>query len=149
MIRTPDNNKKKKGQAFNLAMVLLFFPITIFYLEMVVRLNTIGPTSTNEFFNILFFSLCGGFVISSLITLIRNKIALKITMIITSIIFTLILGSQLIYFKIFQSYYSLDSMGMAESAMTDFSDIMMNTIHENMMLILILFLPTIILSCAI
>ncbi len=130
----------------NLMAMLLFFPITVFYMEMVVRLNTVGLPSFNQLLNIFFFSFSFGAFISVIVTLIRNRTALRITVIALTALFALLLGSQMVYFKIFSTYYSLDSVGMAGEAMTDFGSVMFDTIFKNILAILLLALPVLLIS---
>ncbi len=130
----------------NLALMLLFFPIAVFYLEMVVRLRTIGMPTKIELTNIFFFSFSFGAFISFILSLIKNRTALRITAIVLTIVLALILGSQMIYFQIFRVYYSLESTSMAGEAMTDFGAVMWDTIGKNLFYILLLCVPTIIMA---
>lgn len=125
----------------NLISLLLFFPITIFYLELVVRFCTIGAPGFSQIMNIFMFSFSLGAVISAVLTLIKNRTAIRITAIVLCLVLTIILGSQMIYFKIFTVYYSLDSLGMAGEAMTDFASVMFSTIGSNIFNIILLAMP--------
>ncbi len=136
--------KARAGYERNLIAMLLFFPLAVFYMEIIVRLCTIGNITLHQLINVFLFSFCTGAVISVVITLIRNRWVVRITSILLTIVLALVLGSQMIYFKIFSTYYSLDSLGMAGEAMTDFSTVMFATIWENILFILILCLPVVV-----
>ncbi len=146
LMNTKARNANKKEYLKNLIAMLLFFPITVFYLEMVVRIATIGMPTFAQLVNIFMFSFSVGAVISAIVTLIKNRTALRIVIILMTAILALLLGSQLIYFKIFRTYYSLDSLGMAGDAMTDFKSVMFATIADNAFNVLLLCLPVILIS---
>ncbi len=143
-------NKKtrptKKQQTLSLALMLLFFPITVFYLEMVVRLRTLGAPTGVELTNIFFFSFSIGAFISLILSLIKNRTAIRITSIVLSVVLALILASQLIYFEIFRVYYGLESTGMAGEAITDFASVMWNAIWDNILFVILLMVPTVLVS---
>ncbi len=130
----------------NLILMLLFFPIAVFYLEMVVRLRTIGAPTKTELANIFFFSFSFGAFISFVLSFIKNRTALRITAIVLTVVLALILGSQMIYFEIFRVYYSLESTSMAGEAMTDFSTVMWDTIAKNFFYVILLCVPTVLMS---
>ncbi len=136
----------KKEYMRNLILMLLFFPVAVFYLEMVVRLRTIGAPTGIELANIFFFSFSIGAFLSLIISFIRNKTAIWVTALILTVILAIILGSQMIYFEIFRVYYSLESTSMAGEAMTDFSTVMWDTIGKNIFYVLLLCVPTILIA---
>ena len=136
----------KGDYAKNLMAMMLFFPLAVFFMEMVVRLFTVGMPTLLQTVSIFFFSFCSGAFVSAVLSLIKNRLALRITAIALSVVTAVLLASQLIYFKIFSTYYSLDSVGMAGEAMTDFGSVMMVTIGKNLHILLILFIPVILIS---
>ena len=146
MQSTQLQGKKKANYELNLTAMLLFFPLAVFYMEIVVRLCTIGNVTLHQLVNVFLFSFCTGAVLSVIITLIRNRTAVRIISVILTVVLALVLGSQMIYFKIFSTYYSLDSLGMAGEAMTDFSKVMFATIWDNILFIIILCLPVILIA---
>ncbi len=144
---TKKNGKNRNKEYMrNLILMLLFFPIAVFYLEMVVRLRTIGAPTVVELANIFFFSFSIGAFISFVLLFIKNRTALRITAIVLTVALALLLGSQMIYFQIFRFYYSLESTSMAGEAMTDFSKVMWNAIGNNFFYIILLAVPTVIIS---
>lgn len=144
---TKKNGKNRNKEYMrNLILMLLFFPIAVFYLEMVVRLRTIGAPTGVELTNIFFFSFSFGAFISFILSFIKNRTALRITAIVLTVALALLLGSQMIYFEIFRTYYSLESTSMAGEAITDFSAVMWNTIGKNFLYVLLLALPTVLMS---
>lgn len=142
----PRTAGKSSEYAKNLVAMLLFFPLALFFMELVVRVFTVGFPTFAQAANILFFSFSTGALISAVISLIKNRTAVRITAIALSVILAVLLASQLIYFKIFSTYYSLDSVGMAGEAMTDFGSVMMVTIGKNLHILLLLFIPVILIS---
>ncbi|MBQ7779193.1 MAG: sulfatase-like hydrolase/transferase [Clostridia bacterium] len=142
----------KNGRAINkkyvrnLILMLLFFPISVFYLEMIVRLCTTGAPTVIEFINIFFFSFSFGAFISFILSLIKNRTVLRIIAVALIVLITIIICSQMIYFQIFRFYYSLDNASMAGQAVGDFGEIMWKTIGSNIGYILILAIPAILMS---
>ena len=136
------SDKHKK----NLGRLLLFFPVAIFYMELLVRLTTIGNLEGKQFFFLLLFSVCGGTLLSGILSLIRNRTALRITAIVITLLLTVLLGAQMIYFKIFRAYFSLDSVGMAGDAITDFKSVLFDHIGRNLFSLILLLLPLIFIS---
>ena len=146
LMNSKARNANTKEYLRNLIAMLLFFPITVFYLEMVVRISTIGWPTGVELANIFFFSFSFGAFISFVLSLIKNRTALRITAIVLTVVLALILGSQMIYFQIFRFYYSLESTSMAGEAMTDFGKVMWSTIGNNLFYILLLTVPTVLMA---
>lgn len=146
-VKSAQNRARSNAEyKMNLVAMLLFFPLAVFYMELVVRLCTVGNITLHQVVNIFLFSFSTGAVISAIITLVKNRTAVRITSVIITVLLALLLGSQLIYFKIFSTYYSLDSVGMAGEAMTDFSGVMFSTIADNLFYILILCVPVILIA---
>lgn len=127
----------------NLAAMLLFFPVTIFYMELVVRINTVGAPSFGQLVNIFMFSFSIGAVVSAIITLIKNRTALRITVIALTVIIAILLGSQMVYFNIFRNYYSIGDAGMAGGAIRQFYRQVFEGIKNCILYVILLLLPVI------
>ena len=112
--------KKKEGSLRNFFWLILFFPVSLFYMELVLRGRTFGDLSFGQFFLILFFSASSGALLAAILSLIRNRKAVRITAAVVTGLLFLMYGSQMVYYTIFKSYYSLESAGMAGTAIRDF-----------------------------
>ncbi len=140
--------QKQKNREYmrNLSALMLFFPLSTVYLELVVHLRNFGRMSGTELANVFFLSFSFGALISVILSMIRNRTALRITAIALSGVTALLLGSQMIYFEIFQSYFGLEATAMAGDAVTQFSGNMFETIGKNFFYVILLCLPTVLIA---
>ncbi len=136
----------KKPSQKNILPILLLFPIYIFFCEFVTRVGTFGSFELDHFFQILFLSLSTGFLISFIISLIKNRTAVRIVIITLAFIISLLCSSQVVYFEIFGNYYNWADVGMAGEAATQFKDMFFDGIVNSFGLLFLLFLPMIAVS---
>jgi lipoteichoic acid synthase len=141
-----ENNVYKKLKILSSVLIkywlLIFFIVTIAYLELIYLLWNFKSLSLDYFFPVL-FALCAGsilFLISSLLQIKANKIiALFLTFLLI-----LVYEIQLIYFCIFHTTLSLYSLTAGSDAL-QFKDVLFTAILKNLIGILLLFLPFIML----
>lgn len=122
---------------------LLFFVGTLIYLELMVHLYLYKSVDSKIIYPILFaiplgilFTFLSGFFDS-----FGNKLFMWVITSITCLIF----GVQLVYYNIFKVYFSFQSLGMANDALTEFTDDVNLAIRTNMFPILLLMIPLIVL----
>lgn len=144
--RTISSVRKREQPWENSVPLMLYFPLSMFFCELVARLSTFGGLKAGQFFLILLTSLAGGFLVSAVLSLIRNRTALRIVIIALSFIFALVCSSQIVYFDIFGNYYNWADFGMAGEAAINFKDQLMNGIFNKLFPLFLEFLPTILLA---
>ncbi|OLA58492.1 MAG: hypothetical protein BHW37_02725 [Firmicutes bacterium CAG:272_52_7] len=130
--RTISSVRKREQPWENSVPLMLYFPLSMFFCELVARLSTFGGLKAGQFFLILLTSLAGGFLVSAVLSLIRNRTALRIVIIALSFIFALVCSSQIVYFDIFGNYYNWADFGMAGEAAINFKDQLMNGIFNKL-----------------
>lgn len=141
-----NKNQAQQKNRGSILPLMLFFPISIFFCELVARLSTFGDLKISQFFLILLTSVTSGFFISFILSLIKNRTALRIVMIAISFIISLVCASQIVYFDIFGSYYNWGDIGMAGEAAKDFSGQLFGGIANQLFPLVLVFLPTILIA---
>lgn len=122
--------------------LLLFFIVTIIYLELIFRLWILKSLSA-DFAYVLLFSLSAGtifFILSYLFSAKTNKI---LTVSLLSLLI-LVYSIQLIYYTVFKTPLSLYSL-TGTGDVLQFKDIIITEVFKNIIAILLLFIPLIIL----
>lgn len=134
---------QQKGSLDNLFKLLLFYPILIFYMELVTRFATYGDLMPKQLLYILLFSLSGGALWGGIVSLIRNKLAVRIVSIALSGGLAILYSAHVVYYKIFGNYFDWENLGMAGEAATQFSDMLWSGIGKSLFAILLMALPVI------
>lgn len=118
--------------------LLCFFILMIAYFELLYRLWIFDNISFDYFFAFI-FALSGGTILYIIVGLFPIRAARIVATVITFIA-ALVYGTQLIYYKIFQTPLSLISvMGAGDAA--QFWDIVVEAIVKNLIAVLLLFVP--------
>lgn len=143
LMNTKARNANAKKYISNLTAMLLFFPVTIFYMEIVVRMYTVGAPTFSQLINIFMFSFSIGAAISAIVTAIRNKTVLRIVIIALALIIAIILAAQMIYFDIFKNYFSFSDAGMAGDAISQFYRQIFVAMENSAVYLVFLFLPVV------
>lgn len=123
-------------------LTLIYFPLSIFYMEIVFRLITVDDFFSFELFFIFMFSLVFGFILTLLSTIFTEKINRWISTIIT-ILLTLIYAVQLVYFHVFKDFLILYSLTVG-SEVLQFWETILQAILKQIPGILLISLPLII-----
>ena len=129
----PEGKSKKK-----FVWRLVFFPAAIMYLEIIFHFLIYKEFDKNIIHPVL-FAIATGMVIT-LVSSLFNKIANAIFGYFILTLFTAYYITQLIYYKIFDTFLSLVSVGGAKDAM-NFKEFMMQTIRHNIVGVLMLLIP--------
>ncbi len=122
--------------------LLLFFTLLITYLELLYRLYIFGNMNFDYFFAFV-FALSGGAALYIFIGLFPIRKVRAASSVITFLA-GLVYGTQLVYYRIFQTPLSLISITGAGDALK-FVDIILEAIWKNIIAILLLFVPFILL----
>ncbi|MBQ4556871.1 MAG: LTA synthase family protein [Clostridia bacterium] len=121
----------------------LFFPIAVFYMEVVFHFSLYGEFPIVTFLTILLFSFAYGFLVNGVALLMPLK-ANRIFTLVMLIITTLVIVSQYIYTNIFGGFYTVSVMALGADAINGFSDMLFAAINKSWLGIILLFLPLII-----
>ena len=100
-----DNNKKP-------LKLILFYAFLLIYLEIILRIFTIGAIGFRDLLIIGLFSISFGIIIFTLVDLFKSKAKYIISSIIIFLT-TVLFASQLVYYKIFKMFYIIYSVGKA------------------------------------
>jgi len=114
--------KGKKKNEFEIYGLLAFLTFTLFYMELITAINRVEPL----IFEGVVYSFLFSLVYASIIIFIQNIMPIKLrklTGIILLTLVTLIFGSQLIYYKIFKTYYTVFSATKGGQVAEFFKDI--------------------------
>lgn len=129
----------KKKDRFN-SLRILFFPLVFVYLEFMFHLGVYEKFDRYIIFPILFGAAFG--CIISLLTSLFNKLVNTIIAYFVTVLACVYFNVQLVYYKIFDTFLSLVSVGGAEDAM-NFKVVMFKAIKTNIGWIILLVLPVI------
>lgn len=123
--------------------LLLYFVISLFYMELLLRIST----SKAVFSFGLLLSLIFSFTFAAVLYCISSLFRSRLNYILSSIFLTaaaLIFSSQIIYFKFFKTFYTVYSAGNTAQVMDLWRDILSITV-KNIVWPLLLLLPAILL----
>ena len=118
----------------------LFYPLSVFYLELVFHFGIYGAVSVRTFLYMALFSFATGFLFSGIALLLPLK-ANRVFTCVSFTVLTLLVESQYVYFRIFNSPYRIATMGMGGDAIRDFWSVLIAEISTSWFAILLLLLP--------
>ena len=121
----------------------LFFPLSIFYMEVVYRFSLGGGLPIVTLLLLLLFSFAFGFLVTGLAMLLPLNVNRIVTLAVLAFS-TLLIVAQCIYFNIFGGYFTISLMDMAGEAMGDFTGMLMISINRSLFTIVLLFIPLVI-----
>lgn len=133
----------QKGKPVNLLKLAALFPAVIFFMELVTRISTYGDMTFKQFFYILLFSVSGGALLGLIVSLIRNKTAVRIVSIAVPAALIILYGAHIVYFNIFEVYFDWENIGMAGEAAAQFGDMLASGIVKSLFPIFLMALPVI------
>jgi lipoteichoic acid synthase len=141
-----ENNDYRKSKILSVLFMkywlLIFFIVTIAYLELIYLLWNFKSLSLDYFFPVL-FALCAGSILFLLSSLLQTK-ANRIIALLLTFLLILVYEVQLVYFCIFHTTLSLYSLTAGSDAL-QFEDVIFTAILKNIIGIVMLFLPFIML----
>ncbi len=144
--RSRKNGKKVKPFSPRLrrALYLLFFPLAIFYMELIVISRSYGSLLGWGTLYTLIFSVGIGLGCLFIVSLLNRKAAYIASIVLTAAVF-LIMCVQMIYYDIFQTFTVIAMLGMAGEAVTNFFRVMMASIFSSILWIAALAVPLLLL----
>lgn len=142
--RTISSVRKREQPWENSVPLMLYFPLSIFFMELIARVATFGELKLKQFFLILFLSISIGFVFSLIITVVKNKKIMRIVSVSILLVLGVVCCSQVVYYNIFGNYYSWTDIGMAGDAATQFADMLWSGIVKSTFPIILILVPAII-----
>ena len=129
----------KIRQDKNTLFPMVFFIVTLIYLEIVVHLYTYNSIDSRIIYPILFAIPMG--IIFAIFSGIFNRYGNTIIMWAVTSLACLIYGLQLVYFSVFKVYFSFQTLGMVNDAISEFGEDVNNAIRSNITPIILVFLP--------
>lgn len=129
-------NLERATRKMNTLVLSVLFFLSIIYLETVLRLFTSAIRQSNGFFYSSLFGAVFALCLGILTSLSGSKFVTA------ALLFTLgfLFASQLVYYKVFRTFYIVYSAGNAGKVM-EFAREALYMIQENIRLILLMFLP--------
>jgi hypothetical protein len=118
---------------------LLFFTVTLIYLELIIHLYIYNSIDGKIIFPILFAISLG--IVFTILSGSFNRYGNMVFMWAATSLSCLIFALQLVYYRVFKVYFSFQTMGMAGDALTEFSDDVNTAIRSNVVPIAIILLP--------
>lgn len=128
----------------NLLFPLIFFLGTLIYLEIVTHLYIYQSIDGKIIYPIVFAIPVGFFytLISGFFDRFGNKLMMWMVTGLSCFIFAL----QLVYYRVFKVFFSFQTLGMAQDAVSEFGEEVNNAILSNLFPIILLMLPLVVLN---
>lgn len=119
--------------------LLIYYIVSIFYMETLLRIATIGSLFSPGLFFTLIFGISFSIIIYTISNLFENttKYVLSLSFL---LILTIVFSSQLVYFKIFKTFYTIYSAGNAGQIL-EFWKEAIDGIKSNILYIVLIFIP--------
>ncbi|MDD6396025.1 MAG: sulfatase-like hydrolase/transferase, partial [Firmicutes bacterium] len=133
---------KKKNDIMSI-LYFLFIPVSLLFMELLVKFLISGSIFDRYFIYILLFSLSYGCLLSAICGAFRGigrRTLTKITLFLLGAFFSFHLG----YYKSFICYFNFDNMKEAENVIKDFSSLILDAALNVWYAILIMMLPLVI-----
>lgn len=145
MNRYNNNRMPRQAARGSILPLMLFFPLSLLFSELVTRISTYGGIKFRQFIYILLVSAAGGFVLSGVVGLIKNKKAVKIVSVIISAATFVVCAAHVVYFKIFLNYFEWGDIGMAGDAIGKYTAQFLKGMRDAIFPMLILLIPFVVL----
>lgn len=124
---------------YQLYVPMLFFLITFIYLELILHL-LIYQSMDGKILYPIVFAIPIGLFMTILTGFFSYKVNKAILWVLTSAI-CFLFGLQLVYYDVFKLFFSFQSLGMADDAITEFSSEASKAIMNNLFGLTLTFLP--------
>ena len=118
----------------------LFFPLSVLYMETVFHFALYGELPVSTLLYLALFSFAYGFFVNGIALLMPLRAHRVFTLCMT-VVTTLLVESQYVYFRFFKSFYPLAAMGMAGNMFRDFWRETLSTISSSWFAVLLLLVP--------
>jgi lipoteichoic acid synthase len=117
-------------------VMFFFFPISIFYMELIVKLFCFGSILNRGFFYTLIFVIPIGLFVATLCSIFPRKVNRVLSIIILAII-TLVHMIQTVYYEIFKTFTTLYSVTGVGKILQFWQDIILGILHSIIPLLLL------------
>ena len=117
-------------------IIFFFFPITIFYMELIVKIFCFGSILNRGFFYTLIFTIPIGLFIATLCSIFPSKVNRVLSIVLLAIV-TLILMTQTVYHEIFKTFTTLYSITGVGKILQFWQEIILGILHSIIPLILL------------
>lgn len=134
----PNPNRKKDAAAAALTDIAYFF-FAIVYLELIMHLVAFGAPSL-QFAYVAGFSLVFACALALVTSFLPQKGHFAVTIVIT-VVLIILFGSQIVYYYVFGTLYSVAQMQMGGAAVTSFWRETLSTMWDHLPWLLVLFIP--------
>lgn len=133
-----------KDRKFRRIVSALFFPISIFYMEIVMMNHCFDELMGWGVFYTLMFSAVFGLGVLFISSLFNRKTGHIISIVLMGLI-TLYMGIQAVYYTIFKNFTTLSQFGRAGDVVGEFASQTLNGIKASITTILLLLIPIVLL----
>src|SRR5690625_4949679 len=144
IMTTVENSRRRRRKKKQppTATLLIYFVLSIFFMETILRLSTTGALFSPGMAFSLIFALPLSIIGYGLFTLLNRRLNLILSSL-TLFVLGLFFSSQLVYYKIFKTFYTLYSAGNAGQVLQFWNEALYG-IKNNIFLIIVLFIPFVI-----
>ncbi|NMA49692.1 MAG: sulfatase-like hydrolase/transferase [Tissierellia bacterium] len=132
-------NSLKRNETGNSFSLLVYFFLSILYLETLLRYLTLNILITPVFIYLVLFGIGFAILLFIFSCLFHEKVN-KIISFILSFLLSFLFAAQLVYFKIFKTFMIVYSVGNANDVM-EFANEAFYAIYENGFFVLLFFIP--------
>ncbi|MBQ6570156.1 MAG: sulfatase-like hydrolase/transferase [Clostridia bacterium] len=145
--RKKEEKKKKHKRPFKLsrelkrmAVPFVFFLVCIIYFEIFMRYITVGSFKDFSWWPFLFVP-SEAMLFTIICSWFRRSIPNRILLVVSTFLMTAFYLSQMIYFRIFDSLFSVSMIGMGGDAVANFGWALLSTIKQSIVWIVLFLLP--------
>lgn len=135
---------KTTGLTLYLYRFILFYPLSIIYMEIVFKLSVFKTLFNSGLFYMVLFSIAAGLLLYILSTFFKRRVNRIISIIITAAI-TLVYLVQVVYYHVFTAFFALFSINGAGQVLQFWREIL-DAIGKNIISILFLLVPLLFIS---
>ncbi len=135
---------KTTGLTLYLYRFILFYPLSIIYMEVVFKLSVLKTLFNSGLFYMVLFSIAAGLLLYILSTFFKRRVNRIISIIITAAI-TLVYLVQVVYYHVFTAFFALFSINGAGQVLQFWREIL-DAIGKNIISILFLLVPLLFIS---
>ncbi|NLZ82264.1 MAG: LTA synthase family protein [Clostridiales bacterium] len=132
-----------KERRDNLLIPVIFFTVTLVYLELISHLIIYNSIDSKIILPIL-FALPIGCFLSLLVGFFSPKVNKRLMLLLTGLI-CFYYGLQLTYFSLFKVYFSFQTLGMAGDAVSEFGSDVVDAIRDNFSELILVAMPLLLL----
>lgn len=118
---------------------VLFFTSTLIYLEIITHMYIYNSIDGKIIYPIIFAIPIG--ILFTILSGLLNQFGNKLIMWLATSISCFIFAFQLVYYRVFKVYFSIQTLGMVNDAISEFGDDVNNAINSNIIPILLTMLP--------